>query len=1078
MSAPPVPEGDELQYFKAQNTQLWKVITKQKSVIHKLQKETTRLLAERDELIQKLEARGSQHKQEEPPRPLVQSPEPLPVTISASPTPSGHQGEPSAAVPNESPVPPPRSPYRQNSAKDMPTKDVPRNEPPIPKPIVAPITSDVRVEERKPAPEPIILPNSPPSPVPDVLSPRKAIIDKDAQLFAEFNASLMKRERQKPNTALVNATFPRDYQKEAEQLRYEALKKTGTPTEEESEQSSTTTATSMNGHSLTQSPTPQPSSFETSVNSYSPPESSSNSKQPEPSSFDPSGMSNETLASLSIKVVASKIKANEKDKEVLCFIISVGRMLKPPSTDSDCSDLQFEELWRVEKLYSDFINLDARMRAGVVNEKQRPTVKFPEKSLFNTLSPTKVDQRKIALERYLQQLILNPLEHISVICEFLSTDVVQHVASDSLGYKEGYLTKRGKNFGGWKRRYFVIQNHRLFYYDNKNGTQLGVIHLKHAKIGRQAPQTASDAKDSKMFRHAFLVLEHKKSGSSVLARHILCAESDFERDEWIDALIYHVNAPDEEPSPEPNTPTTPQSKDNNTVLGKFKKLRKPDKRHKSTYDFNNDSVPVSRKTFEISGTEDTRFSDSTFAIKQQRSNSDPAITPIIRPSPRERTPLRPSKSRLNSNDDVVSNDSGFDTNDTLANDSSAARNSVISLKDGQGDSEHQIWSPDENTSSPIQTEKEMLSPPTTSTSSSRQSRAARRLTGKLTGWGKKAVHTPDDTEGSEPSLPTPEDFKEPVYRLQFAIPLQVAIDVTRSTIPIELPAVVYRCIEYLDAKNAVMEEGIYRQSGSTAVVNELREKFDKEGDYNILESGVYYDVHAVAGLLKMWLRELPTEVLTVELHDDFLGVIGKSYYLMDPAERLSELGRLISLLPVAHYTLLRALSAHILQVVQNASVNKMSILNIGIVFALTLGIPGSILNMLLTEFDYVFWTSDEIARQDGDGQQPGQEYSGHDHSREVRDLEESDVDDEQEEDMPEKEPERPKQEKVMFGKNMLTVIQGDGYRNNRNSMIFSSGAPNAIKHIEKHLETTQPMLLSDEDDEDDSNSVYSNDSAP
>jgi hypothetical protein len=39
-------------------------------------------------------------------------------------------------------------------------------------------------------------------------------------------------------------------------------------------------------------------------------------------------------------------------------------------------------------------------------------------------------------------------------------------------------------------------------------------------------------------------------------------------------------------------------------------------------------------------------------------------------------------------------------------------------------------------------------------------------------------------------------------------------------------------------------------------------------------------VHAVAGLLKMWLRELPTEVLTVELHDDFLGVIGK-YFRFD-----------------------------------------------------------------------------------------------------------------------------------------------------------------------------------------------------
>jgi len=191
---------------------------------------------------------------------------------------------------------------------------------------------------------------------------------------------------------------------------------------------------------------------------------------------------------------------------------------------------------------------------------------------------------------------------------------------------------------------------------------------------------------------------------------------------------------------------------------------------------------------------------------------------------------------------------------------------------------------------------------------------------------------------------------------------------------------------------------------------------------------------------------------------------------MDPAERLSELGRLISSLPVAHYTLLRALSAHILQVVQNAAVNKMSILNIGIVFALTLGIPGSILNMLLTEFDYVFWTCDEIARQEvgGSGRSQGhsQDGRGHGHGHgaardlETRDLEDSDVDDEREEqEEPEREPEKPKQEKIMFGKNMLTVIHGDGYRNNRNSMIFSSGAPNAIKHIEKHLESKCPFFF-------------------
>jgi hypothetical protein len=70
------------------------------------------------------------------------------------------------------------------------------------------------------------------------------------------------------------------------------------------------------------------------------------------------------------------------------------------------------------------------MRARAINEKAKYAVKFPEKSLFSTLSPCKVDQRKVALEKYIQQLISTPLDRISDICEFLSTDVVQTEQND------------------------------------------------------------------------------------------------------------------------------------------------------------------------------------------------------------------------------------------------------------------------------------------------------------------------------------------------------------------------------------------------------------------------------------------------------------------------------------------------------------------------------------------------------------------------------------------------------------------------------------------------------------------------
>ena len=127
-----------------------------------------------------------------------------------------------------------------------------------------------------------------------------------------------------------------------------------------------------------------------------------------------------------------------------------------------------------------------------------------------------------------------------------------------------------------------------------------------------------------------------------------------------------------------------------------------------------------------------------------------------------------------------------------------------------------------------------------------------------------------------------------------------------------------------------------------------------EGDVDLLASDELYDIHAVSGLLKLWLRELPGNVLTTELLKEFLNVMD----LVDRRERINELGRLVSMLPLQNYTLLRTLSAHLIRVVQNAGTNKMTIRNVGIVFSATLGIPTGIFSLLLTEFDYIFWTGD------------------------------------------------------------------------------------------------------------------------
>ncbi|KAG8849298.1 hypothetical protein FRB91_010069, partial [Serendipita sp. 411] len=181
----------------------------------------------------------------------------------------------------------------------------------------------------------------------------------------------------------------------------------------------------------------------------------------------------------------------------------------------------------------------------------------------------------------------------------------------------------------------------------------------------------------------------------------------------------------------------------------------------------------------------------------------------------------------------------------------------------------------------------------------------------------------------------------------FNVPLEQALMVAQIA---NLPAIVFRCVEYLEAKKAAQEEGIYRLNGSSMVIKALKDRFNHEGDVNLLKYDEYWDLNAISGLLKQYLRDLPTSILTRELQQSFLSVVD----LMDPKERVNELAHLVSQLPVANYSLLRAMSAHLILIVQNSAINKMTMRNVGIVFSPTLGIPAGILSLMLGEFDRVF----------------------------------------------------------------------------------------------------------------------------
>ena len=173
-----------------------------------------------------------------------------------------------------------------------------------------------------------------------------------------------------------------------------------------------------------------------------------------------------------------------------------------------------------------------------------------------------------------------------------------------------------------------------------------------------------------------------------------------------------------------------------------------------------------------------------------------------------------------------------------------------------------------------------------------------------------------------PALP-PDQRGVTGQRAVFGVPLAEAVQFAHpADATTDLPAVVYRCIQYLTYKDAIAEEGIFRLSGSNTVIKSLKDRFNTEGDVNLVTEDTHYDIHAVASLLKLYFRELPSSILTRDLHLEFLQCLE-----LHSREKVVALNLLVHRLPRPNRALLQALSEFLLSIVNNADINKMNVRN-------------------------------------------------------------------------------------------------------------------------------------------------------
>ncbi|XP_041818676.1 rho GTPase-activating protein 22 isoform X1 [Chelmon rostratus] len=140
------------------------------------------------------------------------------------------------------------------------------------------------------------------------------------------------------------------------------------------------------------------------------------------------------------------------------------------------------------------------------------------------------------------------------------------------------------------------------------------------------------------------------------------------------------------------------------------------------------------------------------------------------------------------------------------------------------------------------------------------------------------------------------------------------------------PLLVEQCVDFI-RERGLDEEGLFRMPGQANLVKELQESFDC-GDKPLFDSNT--DVHTVASLLKLYLRELPEPVIPFSKYEDFLTCA--QLLAKDEEEGVQELGRQVSTLPLPNYNLLKYICKFLDEVQSHCNENKMSVQNLATVF--------------------------------------------------------------------------------------------------------------------------------------------------
>lgn len=240
-------------------------------------------------------------------------------------------------------------------------------------------------------------------------------------------------------------------------------------------------------------------------------------------------------------------------------------------------------------------------------------------------------------------------------------------------------------------------------------------------------------------------------------------------------------------------------------------------------------------------------------------------------------------------------------------------------------------------------------------------------------------------------LQTSLSLEDQLVRPGITLILQVrqcfGVRIEELTTPDTVPVIMRKCTAFVEEK-ALDVEGIYRESGLQSHLEVFKEVFNKG---EIPNFGLYSaDPHVVAGLIKLFLREMPEPCITFALYDKFLEVARS-----DKSQKacMKRYQALVGKLPEVNRTLLLFLLQHLRRVAEHSDKNRMPSSNIAAVMGPNIlrpeqasmlttirdtAVVNSVMKIFIDEMPYLFlgeekeYSTVSLAKQKREAQQQQQ----------------------------------------------------------------------------------------------------------